>query len=399
MRRMTGDAAGNFVNRMANAMTSFDELFIASAYSLFDLKSIYPISALRDRVTTASGGTVTQAAAEFSVVTDNTGASEASLQSVERARYVAGHDGLAGIAVRVEGMPTGNQEIEWGNTDFQNGLAIGIDANGMFVRLYSGGSVVEEQRRGDWLNARTDELDPQRTTIYRIQYRWYGAGPFRVSVSGTEPSGRGTKLSLTTVKGNIASGPVTQDPNQPITVRARNLGTTGNPLDVRVMGRQYFVLGDYNPNRRVIGEYRLGQSIGTSFVPLIAYRPRLGIYRSVSRKLSGMSITASGDDVLWQIRLYSAITGGSWAAPSDTDSGAESAVEVNASATSLTGGVQIFGGDFISAGSGRTSTANNTDLPTLDLPSESASDIVVLCGRAVSSNATVNSIFRLAEEW
>lgn len=396
---MNGDAAGKLVNRVANSMTSFDEVFTASSYTQFDLKSVYPLSVLRDIVSTAGGGMVTQGSGEYSVQTDTTGASEASLRSVERARYIAGHDGLAGIAVRVEGMPTGNQEIEWGNTDFVNGLAIGVDADGMFVRLYSGGEVVEEQRRSAWINARTDTLNPEKTTIYRIQYRWYGAGPYRVAISGVEPSGRGVALPVTTVLGNTSDGPITLDPNQPVMVRARNLGTTGNPLDVRVMGRQYFVMGDYRPDRRVIGDFRLAQSVGTTFVPLVSFRPRLGVYRSISRKLSGVSITSAGADIIWQVHVFGSLSGGSWASPRNTDSGAESALEVNTTATSITGGIQIFGGDFVISGQGNASSASSIDLPSLGMPSEETSDIVTLAARSTSGTATVNSVFRLAEEW
>ena len=398
-RRYTNTTVRDMMARMSDSASSFDEVAVSVPTMLFDLKSIYPLSALRDITMTTAGGTVTQADAEFSVSTDGDGSSEAVLQSSERARYVAGYDGVAGVAIRVASMPVGNQEIEWGNTDFQNGLAIGIDAGGMFIRLYSGGDVVVEQRRSEWLYPRPEDLDPQETNVYRIQYRWYGTGPYRVAISGIDDFGRGVSLPIASVQGD-RQGPVTLDPNQPIAVRARNQGTTGNPLDVRVMGRQYFVMGDYEPDKRIIGEYRFAQEVGTDFVPLIAFRGRGGVFRSVSRKLSGSSISASGGDVFWQIRLFSGITGGEWAAPRNTDGGAESATEFNVGATAVDGeGVQIFGGDFAVSGQGNSSRIASAELPTLDVPSAADADVVALVARSISGTATVSSALRVQEEW
>lgn len=398
MRRMDGGVMGGLVNRVANSMTSFDEIAVSVPTSQFDLKSIYPLSVTRDIVATASGGAVEQANGEFAIKTDATGDSEADLRSVERARYIAGYDGLAGIGIRVASEPIGNQEIEWGNTDFVNGLSIGIDKDGMFIRLYSGGAVVETQRRADWLNPRADNLDPMEVNVYRIQYRWYGAGPYRVFVTTVGADGIASMSPLATLNGDVSTGPIVEDPNQPIAIRARNLGTTGNPLDVRVMGRSYFVMGDYQPDRRITGAFRIEQSIGTTFVPVIAFRQKAGAYDTVSVKLAGAELVASGANILWNIRVFSEITGGSWAAPPFTADGVETALEFNVGGTSIdTGGVQVWPGGFVAQGSGNTSGQTFADLPRLDMPSGGA--VVLLAARSTSGTATVSSVFRAREEW
>lgn len=79
MRRMDGGVMGGLVNRVANSMTSFDEIAVAVPASQFDLKSIYPLSVIRDIVATASSGAVILLAARSTSGT-------ATVSSVFRAR-------------------------------------------------------------------------------------------------------------------------------------------------------------------------------------------------------------------------------------------------------------------------------------------------------------------------
>lgn len=387
---------GEYIGRLINSMTSFDELSVASHTSQFDLKSTYPISAIRDKTVVENDGTVAQSVGEFVISTSTNAASTAIFRSVERGRYVAGFDAVPGMGIRVITPPTGNQEIEWGCTDFTNGYAVGIDADGMFTRLYSGGTVVSERRREDWINPATAILDPEKVTIYRMPFRWYGSGPYQLMVTQVDQFGRGTMLHVDTTEGT-GDAPVTQDPNQPLAVRARNLGTAA-ACSVALMGRQFHVAGQSNPTRRVIGDYRLSQSVGTTFVPLIAFRQKNGIYATISTKLAGAEIQTD-TDLLWQIRVFPTLTGGTWVNPPFTESGVETALEFNVSATAIEGGIQVWPGGLVSAGGGNRSGLVATDLPSLDLPSEVSGDIVCLCARSISGTATVSSVFRAREDW
>lgn len=397
-KRYSGTTVRDTFARMADGMTSFDEMAAGVPHSLIDLKSVYPISRLRDRISTTGAASVTQAEGRYAVTVESDGGAQAEFTSVERARYVAGYDGIPGMAINLDRLPVGNQVVEWGNTDFVNGFIVGVDSAGMFTRLYSGGEAVSTKRIEYWRYPHnTANLDPRDVHVYRMPYRWYAAGPYRLSVDFIDPSGRATMLPLDVMESSDLSRPVTEDPNQPINVRVTNNGTA-EPITAYVMGRQYLIMGGYNPSQRIVGDFRVNQSIDTDFVPLISFRQKGGQFRSISTRLSGVGLIA-GDDVLWEVRALSDVEGGTWEAPRFTDDGGESAMEVNLSPTAVTGGLQMFVGDPVPGEQGNFSGALSRDMPDLELPSDDIERNIVLCARSISGTTSVTSVFRIKEEW
>ena len=384
--------------RMDSAMSSFDETSVASPTTQIDLKSVYPLSRYRDRVSTSGDASVTQGNGRFALALGADGGASSDFRSVERARYVAGYDGVPGLALNLDRLPVGNQVVEWGNTDFQDGFVVGVDADGMFTRLYRGGEAVVTRRRKDWSEGRQNALSPLDVHVYRMPYRWYASGPYRLMVDWVDSRGRPSLLPLDVIESADKSMPVTEDPNQPISVRAMNNGTA-EPITAYVMGRQYVVMGGYTPDKRIIGDHRISQSVGTDFVPLIAFRQKSGAYQSVSVKLGGAGVLSS-ENILWEIRALVSVTGGTWRAPRLTDDGEESALEVNADATGFSeAGLQLWVGDPVAGGQGNRSGQASGDLPGLDLPIAAGDGAVVLCARAISGTTTVTSTFRLREDW
>ena len=385
--------------RVDNAMSSFDETSVASPTTMIDLKSVYPLSRLRDRPSTNGDATISQANGRYELALGSDGNASADFRSVERARYVAGYDGVPGLAVNLDRLPTGNQVVEWGNCDFQNGFVVGVDAQGMFTRLYRGGEAVVTRRREDWSEGRRNTLSPLDVHVYRMPYRWYGSGPYTLMVDWVDSRGRPSLLSLDVVHSADKSMPVTEDPNQPIAVRVQNNGTA-EPIKAYVMGRHYVVMGGYNPNRRIIGDFRAQQTVGQTFVPLIAFRQKLGVYTSISTKLAGVGII-SNENLIWEARVLSDVAGGEWRAPRLTDDGTESAMEVNTIATGFNvDGLQVWVGDPVEGRQGGRSGAGKADLPNLDLPVGAQNEVIVLCARTVGTQeATVTSTFKIREEW
>ena len=387
----------DMMSRMATSASSFDETAVVEPRSLFDLKSVYPLSKFRDSVIAENGGFVTQSEGQFIVSTTDDAGSSVIFQSVERARYVAGFDGVPGMAVALNALPTGNQVVEWGNTDFENGFVVGVDAEGMFTRLYSGGEVVKTRRRNEWNSPRLAELDPLDVRVYRMPYRWYASGPYRLMIDHYDEKDTPTVLPVDVMTREDTTKPITEDPNQPISLRIQNNGTA-SPLTARVMGRQYFVMGDYNPDKRIIGERRFTQTVDTTPVPLIAFRQKPGIYNSVSIKIGGIDLLVSGADIFFDVRVFADITGGEWISPRLTDNGVESAVEFNVSADSIAGsGLQIWGGGLVGEGQGKRSSLQSVELPSLDLPGDG--EVICLTAQAISGSATVSSVLKVNEEW
>jgi hypothetical protein len=378
-------------------MTSFDEVAVAVPSMQFDLKPVYPLSKLRDKVVSVSGGDVTNGGAFFSVFTTDDPDSEVTFRSVERGRYIAGFDSVPGMGLAMPVKPTGNQTIEFGYSDFENGLVIGYDANGIYSRLYKGGVAVETNRREDWVNPLFGAFDPANMTIYRMPFRWYGSGPFRIKISTLQPDGQGDATVADVLGNSGGSEPVTDEANNPIAVRIKNNGTA-KALSCRVAGRQFITQGDYNPKRRNISEVRYQQSVGTEdFLPLIAMRQKSGSYKSISVRLQSVDLAVAGENIEWQIRSCATdLTGDTWVNPRFTESGHESAIEFNTTATAAGNGIQIAWGLAV-AGQGNRSGSEDRDLPDLDLPGDQCP--VVLCARAITGTATVTSVFTLKEEW
>lgn len=386
----------DLMRRISDGMTSFNELAVSVPYSQIDLKSVYPISQYRDTIT-ATSGSVTQADGEFLVTTDADGTGDVLFRSVARGRYVAGLDAVAGIGIRFPQAPTGDQTIEWGYTDFQNGFVTGYDADGLYTAVYRGGIRGSIHRREDWTNPMADGdfvLRPERLNVYRMSFRWYGRGPFALKIAG-ERDGIGQIIAADTTLLDDASGPITNNPNQPMSVRVTNNGTA-SALPCYVAGRQFFVLGDYNPMKRITSNSRLDQSVGTTFTPLVSFRQKTGIVSSINANLGGVSIIASGSNLLWQVRAFTSLTGASFTAPPNSNSGVETAMDFDVSATAMTGGITLYEG-LVAGGRGNDSGKTAAELPGLELPRDG--DIITLCARAESGTAAVTSVFRVIEEW
>ena len=59
-RLYTNTTVREAMSRMSDAMTSFDEMAVSVPKLQFDLKSVYPISQIRDLVSGINGGNVTK---------------------------------------------------------------------------------------------------------------------------------------------------------------------------------------------------------------------------------------------------------------------------------------------------------------------------------------------------
>jgi hypothetical protein len=373
-------------------MTSFNELQVALPQSQIDVNSVYPLSTIRDRVV-ATEGTVTNFEGSLLLSADAHADADVYLRSVERGRYVAGFDAVAGLALKIPTRPTGNQTIEWGYTDFENGFVVGEDADGLYTAVYRDGEKILVKRRDAWLNPLNGQLNPANLSVYRIPFRWYGKGPIKLTLA-TEANQIG---EITVADSTVLedSGPITLNPNQPLSVRIRNNGTAA-ALTAQVYGRHFYVLGDYNPDVRVTTDVRIGQSVGTTFVPLIVYREKNGLFSTISNRLQDVQLLVATNDIIWQVRLFPEITGGTFVDPPNSASGAETSLESNISATAITGGLAIYTG-LAESGSGGNPLGSILALPQMDLPPNPA--VFALCARSVSGTATVTSVFNIREQW
>lgn len=385
-------------NNIDSPLTPFNEVLTSQRQNIIELKSNNNIiSALRDVTTIVGSATVTAVNSEYILSTTALANDSAILDSAEKGRYQAGYAAEVGLGIRYAGTPTGAMQVKWGYFDANNGFYFGRDATGIFIATLRGGSETKVYQ-SSW---NVDKLDGTGTSgltvslskgnIFQIRYSWYGYGAvyFTVVISDSNNVQRNIvvhRFSATATTNII-------DPNQPLRVKIEN-GATATAHTVYVGGRQYSILGAYNPNVRNTGQYRLSQGSITSaaFVPLITFR-RKSAFESTSVKIRHFTIITNQDLVL-QVRLNGSLTGASYITPSDYTA-QETAIEADISATAITGG-EVIDDEILEGAQGSQKVWRQVGTLGFDFIGLRP---VTLCAKAVSTTATVTSHFSVIEEW
>lgn len=381
-------------------MSQFEELRVAERTKLIDLKSLYGLSAYRDIATTAGSGAVTNAVGggEYKLATTASGTDSATLESAERGRYVSGCPGEAGIGLRVSAAPVGDQVARWGYYDDNDGFGFGVDADGLFVFTRKAGSD-EITRQADWNNDKLDGTGPSKLAldladgnVFQLVFTYYGHGPCYFEVLINDANARQRKIIVHRFKRNGAL--VVENPNLPLRAEVANGGTATAFDGVYVAGRQYSVVGSYEPNRRITSERRLAlASIGTTPLPTVTMR-RKSAYQSVSAKVEGMDVIADAN-MLIEVRLNPALTGATYGTPTN-HSATETAMEADTSATAVSGGEIVYSGLITSGGQGNSVGSMAVNNLGLDLP---ALQPVTISLQSLSGTGTASVILRMREEW
>ena len=127
------------------------------------------------------------------------------------------------------------------------------------------------------------------------------------------------------------------------------------------------IIGNFAPQFRFTSQERCASSVtvNTTPVPIISFR-RKSDFRDRSVKLSGIEGWCSTGTIILEVYIDASLSGASWATPTNATA-AETAVEADVSATSMTGGILIAktllkSGDANKAGQ-FSSREYNLDLP------------------------------------
>jgi hypothetical protein len=387
------------------SLSQFGALQTAERTPVIELASIYGLSALRDVVTVAGGGTVTHAgpslASVFTVATTASGTDSAILDSAERGRYQPGNEGEIGIGIRMDSATrTGSQKAEWGAFTDVDGFIFGLDSAGFYVAVRKDSTDLIT-RQADFNVDRFDGTGPSGLTldllkgnIFQVDFTWYGFGNiiFHVVTAGLD----GIQRKYILHRFTPTAGQSTNNPNLPLRARLQN-GGTATAQTMYVAGRQYSIFGRYNPNRRSNGHFLSTPltGIGTTFVPVMSFR-RKTAFATVSAKSSSMEALANAN-MYWQLRLNGTLTGAVYGTPANTTA-AETCMEVDTTATAITGGQVINAGGIISASVGNSVSISTALWDGLDIPNGQP---VTLCVRKLSGvSGTVDGLtLRWREEW
>jgi hypothetical protein len=377
--------------------TQFGEVKTAARTPLIELNSSYGQSLIRDVVTLAGTGTVTDGAGEIIISTGATASSSSLMRSAEIGRYVPGYAAEVGIGMRFPAAPTGEQVAEWGgrSADGTNGFIWGYDVTGLYIARLDGGVIKDKTYQADWNLDKMDgtgksgiNLDMADGNIFQINFTWYGYGQI-VWQLVTTVNGLQAPRSVHQLK--VLGEPSIEDPNLAVFAEVSNGATTSN-FTADVGGRQYSIIGEYRPAYRFAGEYRAPVATSTTAVPTITFKAKTG-FLSRAIKVDMTDVIPASQDVIVEIRINGSLTGAVYATPTNHNAN-ETACEVDVAATAITGGVVVWSNYFASGTGNRGLLAEA--LVSLTIP---AGQPVTLCVRTPTGTGTCAAFFRVREEW
>ena len=388
----------------ALSSTPYGERFVAQRTTLFEGKANVPsVSQIRNNVIVnppESSSSVNVSNGEFEI--NSLPNSEIIFESGERGRYAPGYEAQAGIGFRIPDLElTGESEIEWGYFQGEAGFGFGKDSQGFYVFIKTNGE--KEKTRQSFLNV--DKLDGNGPSgysldlsdglIFQISYSWYGYGAIKFSaiIKSDDPNiGDYEQIIHRFAPKGAAS---ISQPNLHLTCRIKN--DQSEPILAYVGGRQYSIVGKYSPEFRITGEFRGSTTIGTTFSPLITFRRKSEslsqLAQSVKLRASSLAVT---DNVIYGYVFDGQLTGANFQNPRRYTA-SETTLEVDFSATAITGGIGVGPTELAIEGQGNRAQLTRLGGLTFDLIENKN---ITLVARAVTGTATVNlSTLNMTEEW
>ena len=386
-----------------NVSSQFDELRVAQKTPIVELTSVYGLSSLRDVVTTTGAGTVTNDATEYNLSNTASGTDSAILESVLRGRYEPGFAGEAGIGVRIPTLPTGAQVGRWGLFDSQNGAFFGVNSTNIFVAIRRGGSDTTIPQ-SSWNVDKLDGTGPSGATlslskgnIFQIVFTWYGYGVIEFRVVIPDPTTLAQEV-ITVHRFSPTGQTSFVDPNLPLRAQIDNNGTA-TAYSLFVGGRQYSIIGKYDPTFRVTSERRRITNVTSTLTPVISFQRKAafptgsGRTNSVQVDLEEINIISSVD-LSYQVLVGGTLNGTFVNYPTATTiiPDSETALLVNNTSTTITGGEVVFQG-VTGGGAGGTRILATAELLDFTLPENA----IVTLAVASIGGAVLTQLMRYLE--
>lgn len=217
---------------------------------LFDLKSFYPLSLLKNIVTSTGKGVAKydpHLGSEIRLRVEKRN-DYVGLQSAERGQYIAGYRCEAGIAVRIPMKLNHNQCLKFGYYDDFNGYYFKLDGNELSVCILNNGIEIVIPSSEFNCNQKLDKLKFSDGNIFKINFSWYGFGNiiFGLYVMDQEtlvynfvPFHSFQPIGSTS----------TSNPNLPINTQLFN-NSSSTATEVFVAGRQFSIIGNVTIKNR-----------------------------------------------------------------------------------------------------------------------------------------------------
>jgi hypothetical protein len=394
----------NYQNSINNKLlnTTFGELRVATRTNLIDIKSIFGLSLLRDKDTQINGATITNRPgidSEYNLLTTTNTTSKAVLETKTRGRYVAGIEAEVGLAIRLPNTISGNGFICWGYYDDNDGYGFLYNSNSLnvFIRKNGTDNIINHSdfNLNNNLNKLNGEeaLDLTKGNIFNISITWYGYGDILF------------KVNLKNIQYNLHRFTPTRtscnNPNLPLKVEVDNNGSAES-LQCYLAGRQFSHLGNYFPNYRLSAIPVFNLTIPTTNAGSTNnYTPIMSVKRKSQIGAAPINIenieVITNNDIIISVFGDTTLDGNEIYGDLPDISVSNTCIQYDTSANDFTGSGIVYYKGFATGTQGNNNiNLTSSKFKSIDLSGDSN---ITLCAKALNSQANVDVIFTLKEEW
>lgn len=405
--RATGDGGGgtgvtiNLPNYNSNYtqpfVSTFGDQYIAERSNYIEIMFTYGI--LTDVVTTSASGTGAQVTGSSSMAVVEAGTTDtgtAKIETIRALRYVPGHESYCYFTVEFTGGTSANSTQWIGLFDDVDGFAVGYNGT-TFSLLYRANSVDTATAQTSFNIDKLDgtgpsgvTLDPTKLNIFKISFGWLGAAPVTFSIAKSD----GTWYPFHKLKlPNTLTTPSLTTPILPI--RAQIVKSTGSTaatnLTIKSASWSAGQVGSALPiNKRTFSTKVIGATVSNSAEgPVISLQSQTTFKSVTNRNIANIVYLSLSSDKRSTFRVIknASLTGASF-----TSINTNSAIYVDTSASSFSGGTSKLGVNVAA----NTSATLMID-PTVLVIELLKGDIITITGLAQGASATAD-IFITYEE-
>jgi len=375
----------------------FGGVDVNNRQTLFHIEPTVPLNDRRNDWT----GNVTWSGSTY----DLTGTS--LLKSNQRGEYQPGSTAQVGQMVIVEDKPEGSDNVKWQYFNGEDGFYYGVNSSCTYVGIQKNGEVLSEVCQSNWNVNTVDsetktesnpsgfKLDLNDANMYQTNFAWYGGGVIEMQVIFDDERRQDT---VTLHRFDIDNQTSLSEVSLP--VKAQIFNDSDDSTSIRVGGRQYSILDNYEKTARSVKLFRESMTASsTEYTPALSIRPKPG-FENVNIDLLSFSATPScGVNAL--VRFDTVLTGANFQQPSLVN-GNETLLQVDSSATSWQNGTGSFTGEYLDFA--QLDGGQNQNKPAAQVESEEVStvvgdnEIVTLAFKADGNSCEVTDITLQAEE-
>lgn len=353
-----------------------------SKTTILDLKGDKGMNLLRNDISTVGTASVINNLGDpeytLNILNPN---DSCSLVTAEYGSYCAGKTAEIGIAMRLPSPLQNSQVLKWGYFNDQDGVYFLKTNTQFFVAIMRNGVETKFEQstfnrdRMDGTTGSYKTLDFSDGNIFRINFSWYGYGSIQFSILGVDSFGSQRMLPIHVYQ--TIGHTSTQHPCLPLSITLNYGNISSTPAKVFIAGRQYSILGTYNPVYRNNGIYSLNK-----VCPINMFTPILSIQKNKNHAnfkvlLSNLSIFVSQDTYI-EVRSQTTLTNSTFTQILN----AETCIEYDINADTVSSGLILWCGII------PQNASTKIEFKDLDLDIRQ----VTICGKSL--HTTDNSVVK-----